>query len=144
MEINELMDTAKSKNSLKSDRALAIAIGASQPTVFRIRQGFGYPSEQNMMKLGELAGMTKAEALLLLNMWKAEGEAKATYSDLLRRLAAVAGCFVIVTILGFSGPANAQIQTTKTSDMLPLHGYTVYYGKLKRFLRNRGLKSLYA
>ncbi|MEK7801106.1 MAG: hypothetical protein AAB276_01515 [Pseudomonadota bacterium] len=108
MDINEIMDVAKNKNSLRSDRALARAIGSSQPTVFRFRQGFSYPSEANMMKIGELAGISRAEALLLLNMCKAEGEAKNTYSDILRRLALVAGCFIMLIV---SVPANAAIPT---------------------------------
>lgn len=106
MEIVEIMDVAKGKNALKSDRALARAIGMSSPTLFRIRQGFGFPSEENMMKLGELAGIDHASALLLLNMWKAEGEAKSTYRDILSRLSTAAAlCFVMVIV---ATPANAQ------------------------------------
>lgn len=108
MEIVEIIDVAKEKTGFKSDRKLAAAIGVTHPTLIRMRRGWGFPSEENMMKLGELAGIDRASALLLLNMWKAQGDAKSTYSDILRRLSAVAGCFLIVTILSFSSPANAS------------------------------------
>jgi hypothetical protein len=110
MEILELMEIAKGKNGFKSDRALAIAIGMSQPAMFRIRQGFGFPSEDNMMKLGELAGIDKASALLFLNMWKAEGEAKQTYFEILSKIApTVALCFIISISFMASTPAYATI-----------------------------------
>lgn len=124
MDINEIMDTAKAKNGISSDNKLAKAIGTSQPTIFRFRQGFGYPSEENMMKLGELAGIDRASALLLLNMWKAEGEAKNTYRDILSRLSTAAAlCFIMAIV---ATPANAKVYSPI---MFHYVKDTVYYGK---------------
>lgn len=140
MQINEIMDTAKVKNAFKSDRALARAIGMASPTLFRIRQGFGFPSEENMMKLGELAGIDKASSLLFLNMWKAEGEAKETYFEILRKIApSVALCFIISISIMSSTPAYA---TKAPSQLLHDRADTVYYGKKNGHFKKRVLKWL--
>jgi hypothetical protein len=138
MEIVELMDIAKGKNGLKSDRALARAIGMASPTLIRIRQGWGFPSEQNMMKLGDLAGIDKASALLFLNMWKAEGEAKQTYFEILSKIApTVALCFIISISFMASTPAYATISP---APMLHECKDTVYYGNKRRLFRKRVLR----
>lgn len=129
MIIQELMDKAKQNNGFKSDRQLSKAIGCGEPTLLRIRRGWGYPSEDNMMKLGELAGIDRASALLLLNMWKAEGEAKNTYMDILRRVSATALCFIIMVTASPSFAHNIPLK------MFHYVNDTVYYGKRKKFLR---------
>lgn len=122
MEIQEVLERAKSNSGFKSERKLAQSIGVTHPTLLRIRRGWGYPSEENMVKLGELAGISRAEALLLLNFWKSQGEARTVYSDLLRRLAASALCFVMLMVSALVSPAIAG------NSMLRQCGDTVYYG----------------
>lgn len=124
MEISEIIDAAKKKSGIKSNNGIARAIGITSAAMVRINSGFGLPSDQTMIRLGELAGIDRARALLLLNMWRTEGEAKKTYSDILSRLGTASLCFIMaIGFLSVSCP-------TASAKMLHSENYIVYYGIL--------------
>jgi len=79
----QYLDLAKEATNSKSDSNLARKIGVSRTFIGYMRHGHKLPSEELMLTLAKRAKLDETEALILLNLWKAEGEAKAIYKSLL-------------------------------------------------------------
>ncbi len=109
-------DLAKSRCGFKSDRELCEALGFSSTAVSNWRTKKAWPSDDTMVRLAELAGRDPARALLDLNAWRAEGPAKALYTELAMR---IAGAILALFLTG-TNPAQSNSQVSNT----------VYYGKL--------------
>ena len=102
MEINEYLDLVKEKQGLKSDRELATALGhkSNQSIVF-MRRGVTNPSDDTMLKIAELAGLSPEAALLRLNIWRSKSpETRELYTALAERLAKQASSWLIYLGLG--------------------------------------------
>ncbi len=76
------LDMAKSAAGVDSDRALARQMDISTGHAAAWRTGRAFPTDKNMVKLAELAGLSPLEALVDLNIMRNEGAAKALYSEL--------------------------------------------------------------
>jgi len=110
--ITDYIEKAKKKIGTSSDRELARFLGLN-PSICSVWRTGKNPSEKVMIELANLAGVTKEQALLELSYWKADGEAKNTYSMLLKRL--VSGVALCAFFLG-STPYSA-----KASDLEKCH-----------------------
>lgn len=117
IDIDFYLDTAKRNRSIKSDAELSRSIGfkSNAVTFFRTRKSF--PSDQTMIRIAELAGIDKGQALLDLNIWRTDGETRSAYMSMAAILAQharhisasiLAGLFVL--FLSYS-PAHACEQT---------------------------------
>jgi len=82
MLISELLARARERSGANSERAFARILGAGPASLRRYRDGHGLPSELHMLKLSQAAGITPEVGLVLLNMWRSEGEARAVYRRL--------------------------------------------------------------
>ncbi len=105
-DIKFYIDLAIEKHSIKSDRKLSAQLELSPMAVQRWRKGFSLPSDDTMVKLAEMCGISKEQALLELSYWRSEGEAKSTYKMLLKKLSATAACAAMTLVLSTS-PAHA-------------------------------------
>ena len=81
--LHEYLDLCKELTNTKSDRNLARKIGLSHGAVSEWRRGKNMPDENAILALAKRAGLDETEALILLNLWKSEGDAKAIYERLL-------------------------------------------------------------
>ena len=70
-DINWYVETAKSKNNLKSGNQLAKEIGITSASYHRLTTGQSYPSDETMVKFAELSGVDPVIALADLNVWRA-------------------------------------------------------------------------
>lgn len=115
MDINNLIEKAKTLNGFKSDRQVAIAIGISEPSFLRVRRGHGHLNDDNMIKLGSLAGLSETESLLLLNVWRSTGAAKEAYTGMLKRFAFISLSVLTILIINPSlGQASVKGATFNT------------------------------
>ena len=86
MNIQSLLDRARDRAELPSDRALARRINLNLSALQRIRNGHGMPSDDTMVRISLLAGISAEEGLLLLNMWRSTGAAATVYRHLHKQL----------------------------------------------------------
>ena len=80
---SEYLENAKTATGTKSDSNMARKIGISRALLHAYKTGKAPPSEQAMIALAKRANLDETEALILLNLWKSEGDAKAIYKRLL-------------------------------------------------------------
>lgn len=119
--IQDYLDDARAAIGINSDRALAAALEASVATVNTWRSGRSLPTDEKMVDLAALSGASKEQALLHLSYWRADGEARKTYENLIKRLGVTAACAVVLVFAGFS-PVPAQAKTNIMGNDV------VYYG----------------
>lgn len=91
---------------------LARELGINKASVSYLRSGKNIPSDDTMIKLAELAGMPKEEALIDLNLWRSKD--KPEVQKIWQRLSKMIGCLLMV--FGFSILAkSAQCQDFTTT-----------------------------
>lgn len=69
---NDYAQKAISRYGLVGQNALALEIGVNKSSLSQMSNGKILPSEETMIKLAELAGMPKEEALIDLNLWRSK------------------------------------------------------------------------
>lgn len=79
MEISELLDRAKARLRLTSDRQLAKAIGIDPASLTLYRREKNLPTDDRMMRLCLVSGTPVEHGLLLLNMWRSSGDTRTAY-----------------------------------------------------------------
>lgn len=123
--INEYLDAAKARANIASDTRLGAALGQNHAWAHMIRAGKSLPSEDAMMRLAALAGISPDIALLDLARERAKDPAvRSAWANILQRIAVA----VVVALLpvGATRVSVANAQDAKA----PLEiGTTVYYQK---------------
>ncbi len=69
---NDYTQKAIRRYGLAGQNALASEIGVNKSALSQMNTGKILPSEETMIKLAELAGMPKEEALIDLNLWRSK------------------------------------------------------------------------
>lgn len=116
------IDEAKKRSGIQSDRKFSAFIGQSPNWVSQIKTGRALPSDDAMMKMAPLAGVQPWQALLDLCVWRTNGQTRAVYEDLQKKiLPAILIALTALSILG-SRPALAADQVSSYGND------TVYYG----------------
>lgn len=109
MFIDEYLDRVKKKNNLTSDRQIApmLGVGFTAPSQWRTKRA--WPSDDTMEKLAIMAGLDAEKALIELNIWRSQGQAKSAYENVLKRLNNVAVSILafVASILMFSTSVHA-------------------------------------
>ena len=103
--INELLDLAKEKQGLKSDRALARALDLAHVTPYRTKGVI--PDDNTAFRLAELCELPAEEVLITCHIAKAPSlEVVKIWNNLLKMVAN--GCIVIATLLALFSAAPTQ------------------------------------
>lgn len=76
MNMNELLDQAKTRANLSSDYALSKATGISQQILSGIRKGRRHPSNEEAVKLAALAGLPEMKVIAEIELLTANSEKK--------------------------------------------------------------------
>jgi hypothetical protein len=79
MDINELLDKAKTRANLASDYALAKALGIQTGIVANWRKGKRHPSNDEAVQLATLAGLPEMEVIARIEMETAKNEKKKAF-----------------------------------------------------------------
>lgn len=93
-QLNFYTQKAINRYNLNGQNALAREIGIAGATLSQFLNGKALPSEETMIKLAELAGLPKEEALIDLNLWRSKD--KPELQKIWQRLSKMIGCFLIV------------------------------------------------
>lgn len=93
----EYTERAINRYGLRGQNALAREIGIAGATLSQFSSGKALPSEATMIKLAELAGLPKEEALIDLNLWRSKD--KPEVQKIWQRLSKMIGCALLVSIL---------------------------------------------
>ena len=86
MEVNAFLDLCKERTQTQSDSNLARKVEITRAALAAYRKGASFPSDENMLKLARRARLDIAECLLLLNIWRSEGEVRESYLRLMKSL----------------------------------------------------------
>lgn len=86
MDICALLDAARAHSSIPSDNRLARTLGIHASSVVMWRKRAKLPSDENIVLLCELAGISPEAGLLALNMLRCRGRAHATYGQIANHL----------------------------------------------------------
>ncbi len=90
-QLNFYTQKAIDRYNLNGQNALAREIGIAGATLSQFLNGKALPSEDTMIKLAELAGLPKEEALIDLNLWRSKD--KPELQKIWLRLSKMIGCF---------------------------------------------------
>ena len=69
---HDYLTLAINRHGLRGNNALAREIGINSAAMSALYNGKSLPAESTMIKLAELAGLPKEEALIDLNLWRSE------------------------------------------------------------------------
>ena len=96
MTVDEYMDTAKARCGINSDRALSLALNLRQAGTNEYRTRRAWPSDETMIRLADLAGADRDQALLDLNAWRATtAEVRSQYERIARLVKASAAVIIL-------------------------------------------------
>lgn len=130
MNFTDYLRIAIRRQNLKNQNALAKELGISSASMANLKTGKKLPSEKTMLKIAELAGLPKEEALINLNTWRAKDDADRL--AVWQRISKMIGCFIITTL-------NLLVKCAAVSHILTM--CNVYYVYLKKKIKSN-FKSL--
>lgn len=84
MEISEILERAKAKLNITSDRKLAGALGVDPKLIGQYRRLEKLPSDNTMMNICLASGIEPELGLLRLNIVRTDGRASAIYRRMLK------------------------------------------------------------
>ena len=111
--INEFLNNLKIITKAQSDRQLAIKLGVSHSTIAAYRKKRAHPSDATILHMAKLAKIEPNEALLMLNIWRCEGEPKRHYMAMLKKSSVLT---TIVFIAALASQASFIIQSSYAVD----------------------------
>lgn len=114
---------AQVNSGAATDTKLAALLDVSASYVCMMRTGKSIPSDDMMVKIANIAGVDKEEALLDLNVWRSSGSVKDAYANILRKLGHVA--VALALCLFFSAHQDA---TASDLNMSNSEHDAIYYG----------------
>ncbi|HEY1709619.1 MAG TPA: hypothetical protein VGG10_15230 [Rhizomicrobium sp.] len=86
MNIEQVLERARERVQPNSERELARHLRVEPVQLLRWSRKTARPSDNAMIRLSDAAGITPEEGLLLLNMWRSDGEAAAIYGRMHKQL----------------------------------------------------------
>lgn len=98
MEINELLDLAKTKANLKSDYALAKVLGIKTGQMSEYRTGKRHPGNEEAVKLATLAGLDEIRVIAEIEMRTANTEKKKEFWRQYIELRGLAPCLAMTAL----------------------------------------------
>lgn len=124
---NDYAERAIKRYGLAGNNALARELGVNKSSISQMSAGKIYPAEATMIKLAELAGMPKEEALIDLNLWRSKD--KPELQKIWQNLAKILGCLILFLSIKVHTPLPSE--TTIISGNTTHNIYYVYYQKIK-------------
>lgn len=94
---NDYAEKAISRYGLAGYNNLAREVGITKCSMSEFRNGKKTPSEETFLKIVELSGLPKEEALIDLNLWRSKNNPE--LNKIWQRLSKMVGCLVAASIL---------------------------------------------
>ena len=106
------IDRAKNRHGFKYDNQIQDALGFKGSMLAMVTRKGKHLSEEKMIELARLAGIDETIALMDLNLWKSEGDAKKAYAKILQKITAsvaLALGFILLSQPAYANSAMAVI-----------------------------------
>lgn len=110
------IDEAMFRQKAKSYSELARLLGLNRAMVSFMYSEKSLPSDETMIKLAELAGMPKEEALIDLNIWRAKNNPE--LQKVWIRLSKMIGCFAVFPLIMLMIPHGVTFTTLGALSLL--------------------------
>lgn len=91
MNISALMDAARQRAQIRSDRHMAMRVDVSPSAMSAWRKGYAVPLPEHLITLCELAEIPPEVGLAWRNAWQAEGKAKSICTRIAKEAAKTHG-----------------------------------------------------
>lgn len=135
MELADYLDTARARGNITSDTRLSITLGASPTWAHMVRTGKMLPSDEAMLRLADLAGVSPDIALLDLSRARAvDPRVRSTWANILQRIAVA----VVAALLPI-GAARVSVENAQEAKTPYETAITVYYQKSRSRFRAKAL-----
>jgi len=85
IELGDFLDLCKERTNTVTDSNLARKIDVTRSSIALYRKGASFPSDDTMFRIVKRAKLDPEECLLLLNVWRSEGEAREVYKGMLKQ-----------------------------------------------------------
>lgn len=113
MNINELLDKAKDRANLKSDYALAKAMGIQAGIISNYRKEKRHPSNEEAVQLATLAGLDEMRVIAEIELRTAKNDKKKAFWQHYIESRGIAACLTMTalacSIVLTPEPANANV-----------------------------------
>lgn len=86
MTVGDFLDFCKLRTQTQTDSNLARKVDITRAAIAAYRKGASFPSDENMLKLSQRAKLDEGECLLLLNIWRSDGNTQDVYRKMLLKL----------------------------------------------------------
>ena len=104
----EYLDQIKAKTGITSDYGLHKLLGTSKTTISNYRNGHNYFDDDMCLKVASILGLPDIEVVLNVHAERSQNPIiKASFSDVLKRIATTAAMCLFVTGLNLLQPAPA-------------------------------------
>ena len=121
---NEYAEKAIVRYGLTGYNNLARELGMTKSSISMLRSGKNIPSEATMIRLAELAGMPKEEALIDLNLWRSKSNPE--INKIWQRVAKMIG-ILIFSLLFSSEKTIANSSASNAENLSPICQSNIYY-----------------
>ena len=117
---NDYVMQALSNSSLKNRAELCRILGIKQSSLYTLEHGKTIPADTTMIKLADLAGMPKEEALIDLNLWRSKNDP--TRHEIWKRIAKafVKTAAVSAFLINSANACNYEEKNIDNSNFLPI------------------------
>lgn len=109
------IERAKERMGFKYDNELDAALGFKASMVTRLRKNKAHLSDQKMLDLAEMAGVSDMIALSALHVLRSEGAAKKTYKKIFESLSAAVIIAILTSIFVIFPPDDGEAQAAVDS-----------------------------
>ena len=115
--IDDYLDLARKRQGLSSNRKLAFALDLNPSSLSQFHTRRAWPADHTMLKLADLAGLDRQQALIDLNFWRATSpEVREQYSALADLVSAARrGAAVVLVLLGALLPYPSETKAEQTA-----------------------------
>ena len=104
---NDYAEKAITRYGLAGLNSLGRELNISSAAISQFNTGKALPSDDTMIKLAELAGLPKEEALIDLNLWRSKD--KPEVQKIWQRLSKMIGCFIVFSMIFNTLALNSHI-----------------------------------
>lgn len=146
MQINDLLDKAKTRANLPSDYALAKALGVQTGIVSNWRKGKRHPSDEEAVQLATLAGLEEMQVIAAIHYECATTEKKKEFWKSYlesRGIAATLGCVALgISLIVTPEPAQANVLQLQNYDagFFGLEdGPNIHYAYIEAYRKNSNI-----
>lgn len=137
MNFSDYTNKVINRYGLRGQNAVARELNITSASMSNLMSGKILPSEETMIKLADLAGYPKEEALIDLNLWRSKNDPKR--HEIWLRISKMIGCTSLAALISVNACFNSK--TIASDENFNQEKYTLcdILSKLKNFVNKVAL-----